>query len=227
MGWEDVCFPKAEEALGLRRLLEWNIASVLRHIWVLYAKSGSIWVALVKLNLLKGTCFWSLKIPQGGSWSWKKLLKLRSLAKQFLRFKVSDGSNIFLCLDSWHPDGVLLDKFSFRVVCDARSSIEAKLSSVVVKGKWVWLNAWSDFLVYIQSQLFKVVLEAEERAIWVTSKGESFTCRDTWDSFRSMKPLVDWCDLVWFHLAIPRQAFFLWLALKNSLSTGDCLLCWL
>jgi hypothetical protein len=25
---------------------------------------------------------------------------------------------------------------------------------------------------------------------------------------------VDWCDLVWFHLAIPRQTFFMWLAFK-------------
>jgi hypothetical protein len=38
-------------------------------------------------------------------------------------------------------------------------------------------------------------------------------------------PLVDWCDLVWFHFAIPRQALFMLLAFKNSLSTGDRLLC--
>jgi hypothetical protein len=31
------------------------------------------------------------------------------------------------------------------------------------------------FLFYSQSQLYKVVLEAEDRAIWVTSKGESYT----------------------------------------------------
>jgi hypothetical protein len=75
VAWEDVCLPKAEGGLGLRRLEEWNIAAVIRHIWALFAKSGSIWVAWMKRNLLKGRCFWSLKIPQVGSWCWKKLLK--------------------------------------------------------------------------------------------------------------------------------------------------------
>jgi hypothetical protein len=107
-----------------------------------------------------------------------------------------------MCLDSWHPDGVLLDKFSFQAVYDARSCMEAKLSSVLKRRERVWPHARSDLLVYIQSQLCKVVLEAEDQAIWVTSKGESYTCRDTWDSFRPRNPLVDWCDLAWFHIVI-------------------------
>jgi hypothetical protein len=64
---------------------------------------------------------------------------------------VGDGSNTFMWLDSWHPDGVLLDKFSFRVVYDARSCVEAKLSSVLERGEWVWLHARSD-LVYINQK---------------------------------------------------------------------------
>jgi hypothetical protein len=46
----------------------------------------------------------------------------------------------------------------------------------------------SDLFLFI----FKVVLEAKEQAIWiwVTSKGESYTCKDTCDSFRSKKSLI-------------------------------------
>jgi hypothetical protein len=33
----------------------------------LFAKSRSIWVAWVKLNLLEGRCFWTMEISQGGS----------------------------------------------------------------------------------------------------------------------------------------------------------------
>jgi hypothetical protein len=68
---------------------------MLRHIWNLFARAGSLWVAWVKLHLLKGKSFWQGKIPQVCSWSWMKLLKLRIIAKQFILFKVGYGENIF------------------------------------------------------------------------------------------------------------------------------------
>jgi hypothetical protein len=49
-----------------------------------------------------------------------RILKLREVAKRFLKFKVGDGSRIFLWLDDWHLDGCLLDKYGHRVVYDAR-----------------------------------------------------------------------------------------------------------
>jgi len=55
--------------------------------------------------LVEGMSFCQIPIPQSCSWNWKQLLKLRSLAKKFLRVKVGDGSKIFLWLDVWHPDG--------------------------------------------------------------------------------------------------------------------------
>jgi hypothetical protein len=34
------------------------------------------------------------------------------------------------------------------------------------------------------------------------------------------KPIVEWWKLVWFSLAIPKQAFILWLAICNGLTAG-------
>jgi hypothetical protein len=74
--WKDVCVPKNEGGLGLRRLDDWNLATILRPIWALFASLGFIWVVWVKLNyLLKGRCFWNLKIPWDCTWCWRKLLK--------------------------------------------------------------------------------------------------------------------------------------------------------
>jgi hypothetical protein len=66
-------------------------------------------MAWVKEYLLKGGCFWQIKIPQGCSWSWRKILNLRTLAREFILYKVENGENIFMWLGLWHPDGVLLD----------------------------------------------------------------------------------------------------------------------
>lgn len=50
-------------------------------------------------------------MPQEATWSWRKILKLREVTKTFLKFRVCDGSKIFLWLDLWHPDGTLYDLY--------------------------------------------------------------------------------------------------------------------
>jgi hypothetical protein len=50
-------------------------------------------------------------------------LKLRDSAKRFLKFEVGNGDNIHMWLDLWHPAGVLIEQYGFRVVYDAQSNI--------------------------------------------------------------------------------------------------------
>jgi hypothetical protein len=94
-------------------------------------------VAWIKDNFLKQKKFWSVGIPQNCSWCWRKLLNLRDIAKQFLRFEVGNEGNIHLCMDLWHPAGILLEKYGYRVVYDAQSRGDAKLSSVIYNEDWL------------------------------------------------------------------------------------------
>jgi hypothetical protein len=43
--WKNLCFPKKEGGLGIKRVDVWNQASMLNHIWSLFTKAGSLWVA--------------------------------------------------------------------------------------------------------------------------------------------------------------------------------------
>jgi hypothetical protein len=95
-----VCYLKKEGGLSLKNLEVWNQTSMLRHVWSLFARFGSIWVAWVKESFLKMRSFWSVGIPQSYFWSWRKILKLRDVAKRFLKFEVGNGENIHMWLDS-------------------------------------------------------------------------------------------------------------------------------
>jgi hypothetical protein len=45
VAWSDLCYPKKEGGLGLKDLDVWNKSSMMRHVWSLFARSGSLWVA--------------------------------------------------------------------------------------------------------------------------------------------------------------------------------------
>lgn len=108
---------------------------------------------------------------------------------------MGDGKNIHLWLDWWHPDDVLYEQYGYKVVYDARSKMEAKLSSVIKRKWWEWQPAKSEDLVSIQSKLPMVKIGESDKPIWVISKRKEKSCYTsvkTWDAIRSKKPKVDW-----------------------------------
>jgi hypothetical protein len=157
---------------------------------------------------LRERSFWQIPIPQGCSWSWKQLLKLRGIAKTFLSFNVGDGCKIFLWLDVWHPDGCLLDNYGHRVVYDAGSSIGAKLSTIIRNGDWFWPAARSDHLVALQSKLLEVEIGDYDLPVWNCKKGK-YACSETWDAIGKKEARVQWWKVVWHSVAIPKHAFML------------------
>jgi hypothetical protein len=82
---------------------------------------------------LKGRSLWQIPILKSCSWSWKKLLRLRDIAKTFIHYQIGDGSQIFLWYDHWHPAGYLLDTYGFWVVYDSGFPKEAKMSSTCLR----------------------------------------------------------------------------------------------
>uniref|UniRef100_A0A2N9G956 Uncharacterized protein n=1 Tax=Fagus sylvatica TaxID=28930 RepID=A0A2N9G956_FAGSY len=68
------------------------------------------------------------------------IIKLRQEARHVLSFEVGDGRSISLPHDMWHPNGVLFQKYSHRVILiyDAASQFEAKIETVLREKQWVW-----------------------------------------------------------------------------------------
>jgi hypothetical protein len=63
VAWSKVCLPKREGGLGIKDIAIWNQASMLNHVWNLFSKAGSLWVAWTEANWLKGRSFWTVPIP--------------------------------------------------------------------------------------------------------------------------------------------------------------------
>lgn len=54
VSWETVCTPKKSGGLGLRRLADSNEVFELKLIWLLFAGTGSLWVAWIHKNIISG-----------------------------------------------------------------------------------------------------------------------------------------------------------------------------
>ncbi|GLT73885.1 hypothetical protein SLA2020_457150 [Shorea laevis] len=221
VNWLTVCSPKQEGGLGLKSLVSWNQMCILKHIWLLFSKAGSIWVAWVHEYLIKGRSFWTLNISADASWGWRKILKLRHIAKGLIQHIPGDGTNIYIWHDYWHPSGPLIDAYGSNIVKDARIPFQAKLASVINGNFWQWPPARSPQLVQIQMHLFDMFPKEgkKDTAIWRPSNSGNFKVGQTWNWLRRKKTRKVWHRLIWFSQAIPKHSFISWLAILNRLST--------
>ncbi|KAK4384486.1 putative mitochondrial protein [Sesamum angolense] len=79
VAWDQICKPKEEGGLGIRSMLAMNQALMLKHLWRILQNDGtSIWVDWIQHYRLRNSTIWTFN-GATGSWSWKKLIKLRPL----------------------------------------------------------------------------------------------------------------------------------------------------
>ncbi|XP_039023343.1 uncharacterized protein LOC120155962 [Hibiscus syriacus] len=84
VSWDLVCRPNHEWGLRLQNLIDWNKTSMFQHVWALVSNVGTLWVRWTNEYILKGKSFMAFEPTSSYSWFWRKILKLRAVAGQFL-----------------------------------------------------------------------------------------------------------------------------------------------
>nr|GEW31844.1 hypothetical protein [Tanacetum cinerariifolium] len=62
VSWEDVCLPKDEGGLGIRRLRSFNQALMVSHLWKVLTLKDSLWVKWIHVYKLKDRNFWDVPL---------------------------------------------------------------------------------------------------------------------------------------------------------------------
>ncbi|KAL0302794.1 UNVERIFIED_CONTAM: hypothetical protein Sangu_3077400 [Sesamum angustifolium] len=107
VAWDQICKPKDEGGLGIRSLIVMNQALMLKQLWRILQNDGSsIWVDWIHHYRLRNSSLWTFN-GATGSWSWKKMIKLRPLLRNCISYKVGTGSVFSLWQDIWHDSGPL------------------------------------------------------------------------------------------------------------------------
>lgn len=226
VAWKEICTPKNEGGLGIRALKEINLVYGLKLIWRLLT-GGSLWGKWVKKNLIKSRSFWEIKVDtQAGSWMWRKLLKLREIAKKFYRMEIGNGRHISYWYDRWSEKGVVADLLGDRGFIDMGIRKEATLAEAALRfrrKKKHRTEILNEMEMSLNQARDMICNDKEDVGIWRGSSGykQRFTTSETWQNIRETNALQSWTRGVWFSMGTPRFAFIVWLAMKNRLATMD------
>ncbi|XP_022032480.1 uncharacterized protein LOC110933573 [Helianthus annuus] len=228
VAWKEVCLPKAEGGLGIRRIADVNKSLMAYHIFSILSGRKSLWTDWVDLHRLKGRSIWDIPVQPNAPWGWKKLLKCRSFLRVFFWSKVGNGHSSFIWFDKWCDDCPLVNFVTRRQIARYGFSVKTKVTDVIEHGLWTWPDAWRDvYPVLFQLQPLNNS-SADDQILWRNSEGKLvyFTSKVVWNSIRIREQQKDWSKLVWSSFNIPKHAFTCWLILKRKLWTQDRILQW-
>lgn len=193
----------------------------LKLIWRLLT-GDSLWGKWIKRNIFKGKNFWEVNHKmQSGSWMWRKLLKLREVAKSFYKKEIGNGRHISFWFDVWSAKGNLFEILGPRGIIDLGVGREETLEGAVLntrrrrRHRLEILNDIEEELSTISSKLNP---DLADTSLWKRKSGykQCFSTKETWLMMRDSKPEVTWAKSVWFHNATPKYAFMAWLSVKNK-----------
>ncbi|KAL0293999.1 UNVERIFIED_CONTAM: hypothetical protein Sangu_3226800 [Sesamum angustifolium] len=172
-----------------------NNALMGKHLWqILTKKHDSIWVSWISRYKLRHGTLWAANDKEG-SWTWKKLLKLRHQLIKGIQFRVGDGTEFKLWLDPWHPAGALIHRYPHGPLVTG-IPLDSPLSTVITEGNWNWPSEYHIDVNEIITKLPAIHSGTNDTIIWNSSSG-NYSAKDAYDVFSEVSNSVEWASL--FH----------------------------
>ncbi|XP_048596269.1 uncharacterized protein LOC125578037 [Brassica napus] len=191
VSWENICRPKQEGGLGIRRLEEFEKVFRLKRVWLFFYGSGSLWVPWLANNRFGGRSFWIINDSPRFSTTVRSMLQLKQELQLFLRCP------LHLIFGSSGPRAL-------------RIPLNATVSQAVSNGNWNLPPARSALAVTLHIILLTTPVPnaaaGSDVYLWRNQTGgfgPSFSSRNTWERIRNHSPLVTWHPVVWYMTTTP------------------------
>ncbi|XP_071718693.1 uncharacterized protein [Rutidosis leptorrhynchoides] len=164
--WDDVCLPKEEGGLGIKRLKYWNIALLTIHVWRILAHKKSLWVRWMHSYRLKDSNFWDVSIPINASWGWRNLLSKRDVLRGRFIHEIRNGSTTSAWFDEWTEIGPLINIVRRRDIVRSGLAITDSVRDVIVNNSWLWPDDWVDRFPTLANLLPPVLINGNDVVKW-------------------------------------------------------------
>lgn len=202
---------------------------IMLYYWCSCWKLSTFFLLLYGLPGLEHFCWRILLVhlcPSGLLfWVWKKILQLRPVALQFVRYKIGNGNLTNLWLDAWLANSSLATSKSHPLITYSGLGHSAKVSSM--KDSWNLPNSNHEVITdfrqsFDYSTSFNPV--AQDSSMWESFNIREIKVASIWGSSRKCGLSIDWYKAVWHNCLPPRYSFFLWMGFHKGLRTKDWLI---
>ncbi|KAL2235435.1 UNVERIFIED_CONTAM: hypothetical protein Sindi_1275700 [Sesamum indicum] len=173
VAWKDVCRPMDEGGLGFKDISTLNRALMSKKLCdVIQCDRTSIWVQWLYQDRLRERSIWTIR-EHGGSWGWRKILRLRPFLRAIVDYQIGNGDRFFVWQDPWHHLGPLIERFP-QGPRHLRLEESAKLSLVISAGEWQWPTITDLECLEITHNL-PLIFGGEDRVVWRCDEGQPTT----------------------------------------------------
>lgn len=151
------------------------------------------------------------------------------MAKKFYRVEVKDGRKTYFWYESWNSLGCLADILEGRGYIDLGIPINAVVSASRSHRKRYHMITILNRIEMEIERYKSSIVEEENISLWRNGGGKfkkTFISNETWQVLRERHQECHWGKAVWFRYATPKYSFILWIAIKETLSTGDRMQSW-
>ncbi|KAJ9561753.1 hypothetical protein OSB04_006913 [Centaurea solstitialis] len=223
VAWHLLCKPKEAGGLGFRKLTTWNRALIAKQLWDIVANRNTLWVMWIKRNILRDSHFWTARKRSYWSWTFAKMMNLRTEIRRFVSVRIGNGLNTNAWEDKWCSCGPLSAFVPYRFIHAQSFQPNSNVRTIIDTFQGAWPNDWLMRYPVLYTDPLPLVDDAlEDSVVWDTNNGDgTFSVKRAYDSLVGGHPLVTWSKVVWFSGHIPKHAFCLWLACLNRLPTQD------
>ncbi|GKB64526.1 RNA-directed DNA polymerase, eukaryota, reverse transcriptase zinc-binding domain protein [Tanacetum coccineum] len=167
VAWEDVCLPKKEGGLGIRRLEAFNKALISSHIWSLLSHKESLWVKWIHTYKLNGRTFWEIPLRGKISWGWRKIPISDNIVSSFLFwYRLGNGAMTSAWFDNWCSIGPIEGVVSNRDIYSAGFRLNAKVRDIINNGSWGWPTQWNLKYHSLVNIVVPQLSNTADRIIW-------------------------------------------------------------
>ncbi|KAK9740361.1 hypothetical protein RND81_03G029300 [Saponaria officinalis] len=77
IAWDQICREKKQGGLGIKKVYEFNIASIAKYVWWLANKKDHLWVKWVNVVYLRGQSWTDCQPSSSTTWAWRRICKVR------------------------------------------------------------------------------------------------------------------------------------------------------
>ncbi|KAL0406677.1 UNVERIFIED_CONTAM: hypothetical protein Slati_3981600 [Sesamum latifolium] len=176
VSWVQICRPLEEGGLGDPDIAAVNRALMCKHLCELVVNPSSIWAQWIAHYRLRNKSLWTMSM-RSGTWSWRKIVKLRMFLLQLIGYKVGNGNKFLLWHDPWSSKGPLIHQFPRAPLLTGLPE-NSPLNMIIRNGEWNWpatMRHSGELLNYIGSM--PLIHLGDDQILWRNTRGKFITSR--------------------------------------------------